>query len=141
VQGVLTGVATRKWGDVAVTKVSLFASIFGFLLMLTARDLFTVILTTSIFILSNAMLRPSVSSLISKRAAGGQGQAMGLNNAYMSLGRVVGPLWAGKALDLNLSFPFMTGSLIMLVGFVASLFFLPRETMRKEAPLETQSAD
>ncbi len=141
VQGVLTGVATRKWGDVAVTKVSLFASIFGFLLMLTARDLFTVILTTSIFILSNAMLRPSVSSLISKRAAGGQGQAMGLNNAYMSLGRVVGPLWAGKALDLNLSFPFMTGSLIMLIGFIASLFFLPRETVGKSSPLESQSAD
>ncbi len=141
VQGVLTGVATCKWGDVAVTKVSLFASIFGFLLMLTARDLFTVILTTSIFILSNAMLRPSVSSLISKRAAGGQGQAMGLNNAYMSLGRVVGPLWAGKALDLNLSFPFMTGSLIMLIGFVASLFFLPRETVRKDSPLEAQSTD
>lgn len=140
-QGVLTGPATRKWGDVRVTKVSLFASIFGFLLMLTARDLFTVILTTSIFILSNAMLRPSVSSLISKRAAGGQGQAMGLNNAYMSLGRVVGPLWAGQALDLNLSFPFMTGSLIMLIGFVASLFFLPREAVSKPSPLESQSAD
>lgn len=141
VQGVLTGVATRKWGDTAVTKASLFASIFGFLLMLTARDLPTVILTTSLFILSNAMLRPSVSSLISKRAAGGQGQAMGLNNAYMSLGRVVGPLWAGKALDLNLSFPFITGSVIMLIGFAASLFFLPRSQPQKTTPLETQSAD
>jgi len=141
VQGVLTGVATRKWGDTAVTKASLFASIFGFLLMLTARDLPTVILTTSLFILSNAMLRPSVSSLISKRAASGQGQAMGLNNAYMSLGRVVGPLWAGNALDLNLNFPFITGSVIMLIGFVASLFFLPRSQPEKPAPLETQSAD
>jgi len=141
VQGLLTGMATRKWGDTAVTKASLFASIFGFLLMLTARDLPTVILTTSLFILSNAMLRPSVSSLISKRAAGGQGQAMGLNNAYMSLGRVVGPLWAGKALDLNLSFPFITGSVIMLIGFAASLFFLPRSQPEKTTLLETQSAD
>jgi DHA1 family multidrug resistance protein-like MFS transporter len=123
-QGVLTGIATRKWGDVAVTKASLFASIFGFLLMLTATNLFTVILMTSLFIMSNAMLRPAVSSLISKRAQSGQGVAMGLNNAFMSLGRVIGPIWAGAVLDINLSFPFMTGAVIMLIGFVASLFYL-----------------
>jgi len=128
VQGVLTGIATRKWGDVAVVKASLFASIFGFLLMLTAYNLFTVILMTSLFILSNAMLRPAVSSLISKRADTGQGMAMGMNNAFMSMGRVVGPLWAGAALDLNISFPFMTGALVMLIGFAASLFYLQNKT-------------
>jgi DHA1 family multidrug resistance protein-like MFS transporter len=134
VQGVLTGIATRKWGDVVVVKASLFASIFGFLLMLTAFNLGTVILMTSLFILSNAMLRPSVSSLISKRADSGQGAAMGLNNAYMSLGRVAGPLWAGAALDLNLNFPYMTGALVMLIGFVASLYYLSNKTDILESP-------
>ena len=124
VQGVLTGKTTRKWGDVAVVKASLFASIFGFLLMLTAYNLATVILLTSLFIVSNAMLRPAVSSLISKRADMGQGVAMGLNNSFMSLGRVVGPLWAGAALDKNIKFPFMTAALVMLIGFVLSLFYL-----------------
>ena len=36
---------------------------------------------------------------------------MGLNNAFMSLGRVIGLMWAGMVLDLNLSFPFITGSI------------------------------
>ena len=138
VQGVLTGIATRKWGDAAVVKASLFASIFGFLLMLTATSLFTVILMTSLFILSNAMLRPAVSSLISKRAESGQGVAMGLNNAFMSLGRVVGPMWAGMALDLNINFPFMTGSTIMLIGFVASLFHLRNQTKPVESPVTAE---
>jgi DHA1 family multidrug resistance protein-like MFS transporter len=53
---------------------------------------------------------------------------MGLNNAYMSLGRVVGPLWAGAALDLNINFPFMTGALVMLISFAASLFYLSSRT-------------
>lgn len=128
VQGVLTGLATRKWGDAPVVKWSLFASIFGFLLMLTSYNLGTVILMTSLFILSNAMLRPAVSSLISKRADGGQGVAMGLNNAFMSLGRVIGPLWAGLALDLNLSLPYMTGAFVMLIGFVACWFYLSDRT-------------
>ena len=137
VQGVLTGIATRKWGDAAVVKVSLFASIFGFLLMLVSYDLGSVILMTSLFILSNSMLRPAVSSLISKRADSGQGVAMGLNNAFMSLGRVVGPLWAGAALDLNLSFPYLTGALVMLIGFVASLFFLSNNTEMVKSPAST----
>jgi len=123
-QGMLTGIATKKWGDVAVVKASLFASVFGFLLILTAYNLATVILMTSLFVLSNAMLRPAVSSLISKRADTGQGVAMGLNNAFMSLGRVIGPLYAGVALDKNIKFPFITAALVMLIGFVLSLNYL-----------------
>jgi DHA1 family multidrug resistance protein-like MFS transporter len=60
---------------------------------------------------------------------------MGLNNAYMSLGRVVGPLWAGAALDLNINFPFMTGALVMLISFVASLFYLSSQTRPAENPV------
>ncbi len=127
VQGALTGIATRRWGDGKVIKISLIASVFGFAAMLLAQNLLMVILMTGLFVFSNAMIRPGVSSLISKRTVHGQGMAMGLNNSYMSLGRIVGPLWAGVALDINLGFPYITGAVIMLVGFIASLFFLPRE--------------
>jgi DHA1 family multidrug resistance protein-like MFS transporter len=81
------------------------------------------------------MLRPAVSSLISKRAESGQGVAMGLNNAFMSLGRVIGPVWAGTVLDINLNFPFMTGAAIMLIGFVFSLFYLKDITSPVENPV------
>ena len=73
------------------------------------------------------MLRPSVVSLISKRATQGQGIAMGLNNSFMSLGGIVGPIWAGTVLDINLSYPFITGAFIMFLGFIAALIFLRRE--------------
>jgi DHA1 family multidrug resistance protein-like MFS transporter len=131
-QGALTGIATRKFGEVNVIKVSLVASVAGFLVMLLATDLTAVILTSSFFVLANAMLRPAVSSLISQRTTQGQGIAMGLNNAYMSLGRVVGPLWAGVVIDVNLFFPFFTGAIVMLIGFIASLVYL-----RGDAPAKT----
>jgi DHA1 family multidrug resistance protein-like MFS transporter len=123
-QGALTGIATRKFGEVNVIKVSLIASVVGFLVMLLAKNLTAVILTASFFVLANAMLRPAVSSLISQRTTQGQGIAMGLNNAYMSLGRVIGPLWAGVVIDVNLFFPFITGAAVMLLGFLASLVYL-----------------
>jgi DHA1 family multidrug resistance protein-like MFS transporter len=126
-QGALTGPLTRRWGEVAVIRVSLAASAGGFLLMLLAADYLGVLVTTSVFILGNALLRPAVSSLISRRAEGGQGVAMGLNNSFMSLGRIFGPLWAGTLFDLNLSLPYLSGAAVMAAGFVLCLFFLKRE--------------
>lgn len=134
-QGGLTGVVTRRFGEVNVIKASLLASVAGFLLMLTADTLTTVILTTSVFVLGNSMLRPAVSSLISKRTTQGQGIAMGLNNAFMSLGRVIGPLWAGAVIDINLFFPFITGAAVMSLGFIGSLVYLREESSLKAEPV------
>lgn len=142
VQGVLTGPATQRFGDTTVIKASLFASIFGFLSMLLAPNLIWALITSGFFVFSNAMLRPGVASLTSKRADIGQGAAMGLSNAFMSLGRIVGPLWAGNALDVNLNFPFLTGALIMLIGFIASLVYLPKEPdAEKAAALRPQNVE
>jgi len=49
---------------------------------------------------------------------------MGLSNAFMSLGRIAGPLWAGFVLDLNLILPFISGGVVMLVGFIVCLVCL-----------------
>ena len=125
-QGALTGPATRRWGEVAVIKTSLLASAIGFALMLLAVDFATVLLTVGFFVLANAMIRPSLSSLISKLAREGQGLAMGLTNSFMSLGRVVGPLWAGFLFDANIHLPYLSGAVIMLLGFGLSLFHLSR---------------
>lgn len=136
VQGGLTGPLTRRWGETAVIKASLLGSALGFVMMVMASSLITVLLTMGFFIISNAMLRPAVAALISKRATFGQGVAMGLNNSFMSLGRSAGPLWAGFAFDLNHAYPYWSGSLIMLVGFVIGMLRLrPEEikTVKKEA--------
>ena len=137
VQGGLTGPFTRRWGEVAVIKASLLGSAIGFVLMVMADSFVGVLITTGFFVTSNAMLRPSVAALISRRATMGQGVAMGLNNAFMSLGRSVGPLWAGFIYDINISYPYWSGSIIMLAGFVFSLFKLKSP---EQAPVEgTQS--
>ena len=103
---------------------ALLISAVGFVLMLQAETLPGILLTVGIFVLGNALLRPVTSSLISKRVSGGQGVAMGLNNAFMSLGRVFGPLWAGMLLDVNLGYPYLSGAIIMLLGLGVSILWL-----------------
>lgn len=117
VQGLFTGPVTKRWGEERVIQGSLLASATWFVLMLAASDLATVLATTSLFVMGNAMLRPGVASLISKRAGERQGVAMGMSNSFMSLGRIVGPVWAGSVLDLSLYLPYATGAVLMAVGF------------------------
>ncbi|RPI58231.1 MAG: MFS transporter [Chloroflexi bacterium] len=131
-QGALTGPLTKRWGEATVIKVTLLASAVTFVLLLAARDLATVLLTTGLFTLPNALLRPAVISLTSKRAGVYQGTAMGLNNSFNSLGRVVGPIWAGFAFDLNYDLPYLSGAAIMAAGFVISLAFVSQR-QREEA--------
>jgi DHA1 family multidrug resistance protein-like MFS transporter len=136
VQGGLTGYATKRWGEEKVIMVSFLASAIGFVLMLAANNLPTILITTSVFVFSNAMIRPGVSSLISKRAEMGQGIAMGLNNSFMSLGRVVGPLLAGALLDVNLHLPYLSGGIITFAGFLLCLIWLkpvPQGEQKKTA--------
>jgi DHA1 family multidrug resistance protein-like MFS transporter len=126
-QGVLTGPLTKRWGEAAVIKVTLLASALTFVLLLLADSLATVLLTTALFTLPNALLRPAVISLTSKQAGARQGAAMGLNNSFNSLGRVVGPVWAGFAFDMNYDLPYLSGAVIMFAGFLASLAWVAQE--------------
>lgn len=126
-QGALTGPLTKRWGEAALIKITLLASAITFLLLLTANNLATMLLTTGLFTLPNALLRPAVLSLTSKHAGDQQGTAMGLNNSFTSLGRVIGPIWAGFAFDLNYNLPYLSGAAIIFLGFVGSLIWVRQE--------------
>jgi len=118
VQMALTGPATKRWGEKVVIKAALVGNAGAFLLMLAAYDLPSLMITTGIFAFTNAMLRPSIASLVSKEAEFEQGTALGLNNSFMSLGRFVGPVLAGFLFDIRVYLPYLIGSLIMLLGFL-----------------------
>lgn len=127
VQGLLTGPLTRRWGEANVIRGSLIASAAGFLILTQVNTLPAVIAAVCFFILSNALLNPANSSLISKRTEASQGLVMGLNNSYQSLGRIIGPAWAGLVYDININFPYWTGAVVMVVGFALSLVLLTQE--------------
>jgi DHA1 family multidrug resistance protein-like MFS transporter len=135
----LTGPATKRWGEASVIKASALAGSVGFLVLLLADTYVTILLATGFFILSKTLLRPAAFSLISKRATPstssghrvGQGVAMGLSNSFMSLGRIAGPIWAGFIFDVNVDYPYLSGSALMFVGFLISLAWV---SQGKEEP-------
>jgi DHA1 family multidrug resistance protein-like MFS transporter len=119
-RGVLTGVATRRWGETAVVRAALLAGAATFLLLLVAKSQVAVLLTAGLFVLITAFFRPAIHSLTSQRATVGQGAAMGLSNAFVSMGRIAGPIWAGAIYDLNSSLPYLSGAVILTIVFILS---------------------
>ena len=62
---------------------------------------------------------------------------MGLSDSFMSLGRIVGPSWAGFAFDMHFSYPYLSGSLVLLIGFLLAVLQVPhrrREGCGGEVP-------
>ncbi len=117
-----TGPLIRRFGDKKVIAGTLLVSALGFILMTRATTSLTLLITTSLFTAGNAMINPAVSSLISKRAgATSRGIALGLNNSFMSLGRIAGPVWAGFIFDYNIEAPYISGAVFMLLGLIVAM--------------------
>ncbi len=138
VQGLLTGPTTRRWGESRVILASLLASAAGFILILIPTEFFPFLLAVTFFVTSNAMLRPAGATMIANRTAD-QGTMMGLNNSFMSLGRIAGPLWAGFLFDHNLNYPYLSSAFIMIISFICCLIWLPRLTPTMTADPEAGS--
>jgi DHA1 family multidrug resistance protein-like MFS transporter len=117
----LIGPLTRRWGEATIIKASTLASSVGFSVLLLANSYPTILLATGLFILSKTFLRTALLSLASRRATVGQGAVMGLGNSFVNLGRIVGPIWAGLIFDVRPGYPYLSGAVIMFVGFLISL--------------------
>jgi DHA1 family multidrug resistance protein-like MFS transporter len=126
-KGALTGPFTRRWGEAVVVRVSTLAGSVGFVVLLLANTYASILLATGFFILSKTLLRPALLAMISKRAGAAQGATMGLSNSLMSLGRIVGPIWAGFAFDIDFNYPYLSGSLVLLIGFLISVVWVSEQ--------------
>ncbi len=126
-QGILAGPVTKRWGDETVIKFAILGTAFGFIGMFLANSYLTILVSTAFFAMMTALQVPALTSLTSRRATVPQGVAMGLSNSFISLGRIVGPIWGGVALDIHAGLPYLSGAAVMLASFGMSLVWLPKQ--------------
>ena len=85
----------------------------------------------------NNILRPTINTLLSKEAGNEQGFVAGLNNAYMSLGQIFGPVLAGYLFDVHINLPYLFGALVLIVS---SAIAMKRIAMKNEDRLQHKSS-
>ncbi|AYC29088.1 MFS transporter [Paenisporosarcina cavernae] len=104
----------RRFGEKIVILVNLLVSAFAMIAVLFVDGFWPILIVSSVFFTAASLLRPAVNTLISKFAGAEQGFAAGMNNAYMSLGNMVGPALAGVLFDINMSSPYIVGAVILI---------------------------
>lgn len=123
IQALIVAKAIKMFGEKKVIKGSLLTTSFAYVVLLFAKDFWGIILLTSGIFFATAMLRPALNSQLSKMAGSEQGYVAGMNNAYMSVGIILGPILAGFLFDANMFAPFITGCSILFIAFLITLKF------------------
>jgi len=126
VQGGLVGRLTKKYGESMVIQGGMVISVLGFSLILLVHSFSTAAIYLTIFGLGNGVIRPSVSSLLTKTSAAGHGHSTGLLSSFDSLGRIIGPPLGGWLFSLTMGLPYISGVVITIVSFVLFLIFRPQ---------------
>ncbi|WP_026679446.1 MFS transporter [Fictibacillus gelatini] len=79
---------------------------------------FWVVLAVTCFIfLAFDLLRPALTTFLSRAAKKEQGFVAGMNSTYTSLGNIAGPAMGGVLFDVNINFPYLFSAAIIAVGF------------------------
>ncbi len=113
-------------GEEKVLNIFLGVATVGFLLSIFASSYVLFFGITLIIFLATSILRPVLNTLISKLAGREQGFAMGMNNAYMSIGNILGPTLAGLLYDVNIIYPFVLGLILLLFTLMTTMIWVKR---------------
>lgn len=118
----------KRFGEMKVILINLLISAAAMIGVLFVSTFWTILIVSAVFFTAASLLRPAINTLISKLAGDEQGFAAGMNNAYMSLGNMIGPALAGILFDIDMSFPYIFGTGILIVCF----FIANTWSMRKQ---------
>ncbi|WP_066189804.1 MULTISPECIES: MFS transporter [Gracilibacillus] len=122
VQGGLVGRMTKSLGEGKVIQIGVLVSALGFALILLVENFITAAIFLTIFGLGNGLIRPSVSSLLTKTAKSGYGQTTGLLSSFDSLGRIIGPPLGGLLYGWAIFLPYLSGVVLSL--FALAIYYV-----------------
>lgn len=121
VQVAFIGWLLNRFGEKLVISICLFFVAVFILLTLFVHTYWLIFVVTFIVFLGMDILRPAISTQMSKLAEEQQGFVAGLNSAYTSLGNIAGPIVAGALFDVNINYPYVSAAAVLAVCFLLSI--------------------
>ena len=118
VQGGLMGKLTKRYGEGPVIQWGIIISAIGFALILLVNNFTTAAIFLTIFGIGNGVIRPSISSLLTKTSNVGHGSATGLLSSFDSFGRIVGPPVGGWLFSVSIGLPYIIGAILSILALV-----------------------
>ncbi len=133
-QGGLLGRLINWFGERRIILVGLLLNAIGMALLLNAYSFVTLTVYLTIAGIGNQLIRPTNTSWISKQTQIGQGAAIGIMDAFLSLGRILGPIFGGW-LYAKEAYPYAVLAGILVIATLCLYIPLRRITDKVAHPL------
>jgi len=114
---------TKKMGEINVIRYSLILSAVLTFAMTIVNHYFAILFVTFFIFVGFDLIRPAVTSYLSKIAGNEQGFVGGMNSMFTSLGNIFGPILGGILFDINLNYPYYFATIVLVLGVILALFW------------------
>ncbi len=140
-RAIALGPIVDRLGEVRTLRIGAAALAVGLAVVPLPRTFWGLGLAVMLIPIGTALLFPSTTSLVSRRAGRRQtGQVLGVQQAFGGVSRWLGPTWAGLAFqDLGIASPFWIAAGLVAV-VVALAMRVPHEERARAAPLAEPAA-
>ncbi|WP_438497052.1 MFS transporter [Paenibacillus sp. IHBB 3054] len=116
IQILLFGKLVDRLGEKRMIQFCLIiASVLAFVSTVITGYIAVLIVTCFIF-LAFDLLRPALTTFLSKTAGNQQGFVAGMNSTYTSLGNFFGPALGGILFDYNIHYPYLFAGIVLIIG-------------------------
>lgn len=128
-QVVLFDWLVKRIGEVKLITYCLLVSAVLVFAVTIAFSYMSILIITMIAFIGFDLLRPAVTSYLSKVAGNEQGFVGGMNSMFTSLGNVFGPIIGGFLFDKNIDIPFLFAAVVLSIGTLIAFRWKAPEQM------------
>lgn len=126
---------TRWIGEIRLIRYSLIVSTVLVFLMTTVSSYFAILLVTMVVFVGFDLMRPAVTTYLSRIAGNEQGFVGGMNSMFTSLGNIFGPIAGGILFDIDLNYPFYFATAVLAVGIIMTYWWKAPKALETKAKI------
>lgn len=120
-QNLVVGPVSKKFGIKKSFTNSILLVALAFLIIFFSRSLSVFVVGMIVMAFANSVSQTLIPTILSQSAdEKTQGSVMGLNASYQSIGMIFGPFLGGLAATVAIVFPFLVGSILVLLCYFLS---------------------
>ncbi|MGI2326929.1 MFS transporter [Planococcus sp. YIM B11945] len=107
---------TQWIGEIALIRYSLIVSTALVLVLTYVTGYWSILVVTMTVFVGFDLMRPAVTTYLSKIAGDEQGFVGGMNSMFTSIGNIIGPIIGGILFDIDLNYPFYFATVVLAIG-------------------------
>ncbi|WP_339252970.1 MFS transporter [Sporosarcina sp. FSL W8-0480] len=119
---------TKVMGEKKLILLSMVFSAVMVGAMTIVNSYFSILVVTMIVFAGFDLIRPAATSYLSKVAGNEQGFVGGMNSMFTSIGTVLGPIIGGKLFDIDVDYPFIFATIVLVGGSILTFFWTKKKT-------------